>query len=949
MKPERWKQVDALFDAALELEPDKRAAFLDQACAGDEALRKEVDTLLDSDRQAHSFIESPAIHEAAELLSDRPAVLSPGESIGPYKIVSLIGAGGMGEVYRAGDPRLGRDVAVKILPAHYSQDRDRMRRFEQEARAAGALNHPNILAIYDVGFRNGSPYLVSEMLQGELLRQKLKGEQLSTRKVVQYSLQLAKGLSAAHEKGIVHRDLKPENIFITKEGLVKILDFGLAKLTQPEVSANAAPAEHQTETGVVLGTVVYMSPEQVRGLKVSHRSDIFAFGAVLYEMLSGKRPFRGDSQIEVMHEILKADPPELTQSNPAVPPALERIVRRCLEKDPDHRFQSTSDLAFALESLSSDSGPPAIALPPARKRVHPAWILTALFFLATLVLAMIVYRSIGIATQQDSPDVRRLSIVLPEHSIINSFAVSPDGRRVAYAINEPIGPSTLWLRSLDSTQSEQIPGSEEAAFPFWSPDSRSIGFFTWHELKKLTIGGGLPVSVSNADLPKGGTWNRNGVMLCALSNVDGLYRIPAEGGDPTPVTTLDSSRGELMHRFPRFLPDGRHFFYLIRSSKPDYSGLYVGSLDSKEKKRISPDPQTAEYVSPGYGLFSRNGKLMAQPFDSTRVDFTGEATPISNDVDSDWVVGPQFSVSENNVLVYGNKCSWKSHPVWFDRSGKQAAAVGEPGKYTFADMSFDEKRLLTNYNGAMWMVDLLKRSFVRFAITENNQATFSPDGSHVAYFEQVESGGNLYQRLSNGTGKAELIFHTNFFVLGQMNWSADGRFIVLSNYDASTRFDLWILPLFGERKAFPYLQTDAREQNGTFSPDGKWIAYESDETGHAEVYVRSFPLEAAGKWQISTTGGQQPKWRRDGKELFYLTLDKKLMATEVQTGQTFEAGTTRLLFQTHAEPILIPNSDINQYFVGADGQHFLINTIIENTTPCELTVMLNWKSLLKKP
>ena len=497
--------------------------------------------------------------------------------------------------------------------------------------------------------------------------EKLKGHPLPIRKAIDYAMQIAKGLSAAHEKGIIHRDLKPGNIFITKEGRVKILDFGLAKLTHPEASLSSAPLENAdlTDTGVVLGTILYMSPEQVTGQRVDRRSDIFAFGSVLYEMLSGKRPFGAETQIEIMHAILKADPLEFSQSDGNIPPSLERIVRRCLEKDPDHRFQSASDLAFALESWSTTSGT-AVAPLRSGKPMQPAWIISAFFFLAALVLAVFLFRSSGKTMPQSNPDVRRLSIVLPEHSILNTMALSPDGRRLAYVVNAPVGLSKLWLRSLDSTKSEEVPGTEDASFPFWSPDSRSIGFFAEDRLKTLTIGAGPPESLCEVKVPKGGTWNQYGEILFAHGG--GINRIRASGGEVTPVTA---------GRFPQFLPDGRHFFYID-------DGLYVGSLDSKVKKRLLPDPNPTEYVAPGYGLFVPNpnwvlnGKLMVQPFDTNRLEFTGEATQIADNVKSWWVTGPEFSVSENNVLVYGDGSGvWNAQPIWFDQTREKTLCPGQ--------------------------------------------------------------------------------------------------------------------------------------------------------------------------------------------------------------------------------------------------------------------------------
>ena len=967
MNPERWKHIDELLDVALDLEPDKRAAFLDEACAEDEALRQEVLRLLASDQQEDGLMDSPALQAAAEFMVEPPASrLTPGESIGPYKILSLLGAGGMGEVYRSSDTRIGREVAVKILPSHFSQDPDRLRRFEQEARAAGMLNHPNVVAIYDTGSNNGSPYLVTELLQGEVLEQKLRGHPLPIRKSIDYALQIAKGLSAAHEKGIIHRDLKPGNIFITKEGRVKILDFGLAKLTHPEASLSpSAPLENTdlTDTGVVLGTIVYMSPEQVTGRKVDRRSDIFAFGSVLYEMLSGKRPFGAETHIEIMHAILKADPQELSQSDGNIPPSLERIVRRCLEKDPDHRFQSTSDLAFALESWSSTSGT-AVAPLRQKKPIQLAWILSGIFFVATTILGAALYRLLSKTPPESHSSVQRFSIVLPENTVLNSSAISPDGQSLAYVTNTTTGFSQLWLRRMDSTQAEEI--AEDATLPFWSPDSRSIGFFSEHDLQKWTIGGGPPQTLSNVILPGGGTWNQYGDILFNRQRGEGLYRIPARGGKATPATMLDPSREEGRHMFPQFLPDGRHFLYIVNvkvnSTRDENRGVYIGSLDSKDRKLILPELTPVRFIDP-YLLFVRNGKLMVQHFDKNRFELIGDAIPIADN--GSWhMSGPDFSVSENNILVYaGNDKYWETQPIWFDRSGRQSSplnnypsTLGEPGGYgPFYDLSADDKRLLTGRDGVTWMVDLLTGTFVRYAMTnESSAAVFSPDGSHVAYAgfsENPEEDYNLYMRPSNGIGKAELLYHPEWRIK-DLGWSADGKFITFTSMglDLKTQFDLWALPLDAKRKPFPYLQTDAREESGVLSPDGRWFAYESYQSGRSEIYVRSFPVEAGGVWAISTDGGQKPIWRHDGKELFYLTLDRKLMATEVQTGEIFRPGITRFLFQTHAQERIYTMGIFvdKQYLVSSDGKYFLINTQIDKTEQAEIGVLVNWKSLLKK-
>ena len=969
MDPQRWKQIDELLNAALDIEPDQRAAFLNLACPGDEDLRKEVESLLASDKNQQNSLEAYPKQVAADWIESRTTEIVGGTSVGPYKIDSMIGSGGMGEVYRASDSRIGREVALKILPAHFSQDSDRLRRFQQEAQAAGMLNHPNIVAIYDTGTHNGGPYLVSELLQGEVLQQKLSGHSLPIRKAIDYATQIAKGLSAAHEKGIIHRDLKPGNIFITKEGRVKILDFGLAKLTHPD--APPSTNTEQTETGVVLGTIVYMSPEQVTGKKVDSRSDIFAFGSLFYEMLCGKRPFSGETQIETMHAILKSDPADLYSNHPEISPAVERIVRRCLEKDPSNRFQTASDLAFTLESLYSSSAPVVQSLHPI-KRSQLAWLGAISFFISTAVLGVALYRSSNNTPNENIASVQRFSIVLPPGTILNSLALSPDGHHIAYVTNTAIGLSKLWLRSIDSNQAEEIPGTENAAQPFWSPDGRSIGFFTENALKKWTMGGGPPEKLHDAEIPKGGAWNQYGDILFSPRGPGGLYRISSRGGEIKPATTLDSSRAEGRHIYPQFLPDGRHFLFLVNSIKVESRGVFIGSLDSNTRIRILPELTPVRYADPGFILFVRNQKLMLQQFDAKLSKLIGEPLALADNNSGDGS-GPVFSAAGTNLIVHGNSGSWNTQPVWLDRSGKQSSpyknyqsALGEPAPYTFCDMSSDDKRLLTlrrssnvtqfghgfNTENIMWMVDLTNGSFTRYAMTNESDAVFSPDGTRVAYSAfnvGPDRDTDLYIRSADGTGRAELLFHPQTkSPISNLFWSTDGRFLTFTSLDLKTHFDLWVLPLEGARKPFPYLQSPAREERNVFSPDGKWVAYQSYQTGEPEIYVRSFPAGAGGVWAISTEGGEQPIWRRDGKELFYLTPSKKLKSIEVQTGAVFKTGRTHDLFQMPVEPRMIGRiGATKQYFASADGRHFLVNTIVENKAPAEIYVLVNWKSLLK--
>ena len=675
-------------------------------------------------------------------------------------------------------------------------------------------------------------------------------------------------------------------------------------------------------------------------------------------MLCGKRPFQGETQVEVMHAILKSDPLDPSQSNPTIPPGLDRVVQRCLQKLPDHRFQTASDLGFALETLSSPVTTAPILKPQQNRKRLLTWLLTSIVLVAAVALGSFLYPSFQNPSSQNDPAVQRLSVLLPENSVVDTIALSPDGKSVAYIPIDEHGNSALHVRPLDSTDAEELAGTENATLPFWSPDSRSIGFFSDGKLKITNLEGGNPKDLCDVESPKGGTWNQDNVILFAQTNLGGLFRISAAGGEPTPVTELDDSLGEFTHRFPQFLPDGKHFFYYISSMQEANAGEFVGSLDSTVKKRLRDDVDKIQYVSPGICLFVVNGRLMAQSFDVTQLEFQGQAVQLANKVQSGMVYVPAlFSASQTNILGYRDtEGFWASRPEWFDRTGKPLdkwnrplSLSRQPDHYRFMDLSGDEKYLLMNtWSGnGNWMSNLLTSQFTRFAITNDRPTIFSRDGRHVIYFERSEDGVNVNQRSVEGSGKAELLFNVKQQI-DEPTLSTDGRFLLFTNFDAQTRFDIWVFPFFGDRKPFPYLQTPAKEEDARLSPNGKWIAYVSDESGVPQVYVRSFPLESGGKWQISFEGAQQPEWRTDGRELFYMTLDKNLMAMDVETKEHFQVGTPHLLFKTGASPNLAAHADNQQYFAADNGQRFLINTIVPSEDPPQITILLNWQSLLKK-
>ena len=888
--------------------------------------------------------------------------LSTGTRLGRYEIRSRIGAGGMGEVYRARDEKLNRDVAIKVLPDTLSQNADRLRRFEQEAQAAGALNHPNILAVYDVGTHNGAPYVVSELLEGESLKDRLSDGPLAQRKTIDYAVQVAHGLAAAHEKGIVHRDLKPDNLFITKDDRVKILDFGIAKLREPAnqniAQTDIATRKVHTDPGTVMGTVGYMSPEQVRGRPVDHRADIFSFGAVLYEMLCGRRAFHGDSAVETLNAILKEEPPELTTANRNIAPALERVVWHCLEKSPDRRFQSATDVAFALESLSGSSGVSsqtmtAMTSLSSRERIrkYSPWIVAAIFALAFLIVLPFVLLYFRRPSTQPPTAVRFLIPPPEKAEYLGDAAISPDGRLIVFGVRDASGKESLWLRQLDSLDARPLPGTELGGQTFWSPDSRSICFIAAGKLKKIDVSGGPAQTLSDAGA--GGTWNRDGVIVFVRNVSDGLYSIPATGGTPTRVTTLDRSRNEIVHVWPYFLPDGRHFLYLARSSQEEKSAIFVGSLDSKETKFLLKVDSSMAYAAPGFLLFARQQTLMAQGFNADKLQLTGDEIPVAQGIGIARIVANArslFSVSDTGVLVYRSQFREDSQLVWFDRAGRQLGTVGPLGVFAAIRLSPDDKRIalqrLDDEKGTydIWLIELSRGTPTRLTFDPANDIypIWSPDGSRIVFGSNREGTVNLYQKLSSGAGNDELLFKSDDAKLSN-DWSPDGRYILYQDRSQKD-FDLWVLPLFEERKPVIFLQTDFAEMYGRFSPDGHWITYVSNESGKREVYVRAFP-SAGGKWQISNGGGGQPHWRRDGKELFYLTPDKKLMTVEVNgSSGTFEAGIPRALFDLRINSI----NGFSDYDVTADGQRFLVNTLVEQNARSPVTVVMNWTADLKR-
>jgi serine/threonine protein kinase len=875
----------------------------------------------------------------------------------------------MGEVYRARDEKLNRDVAIKVLPASLSQDVDRLRRFEQEAQAAGTLNHPNILAVYDVGTHDGAPYIVSELLGGEELREQLNDGLLPQRKALDYAQQIAQGLAASHERGITHRDLKPENLFVTTEGRVKILDFGLAKLRRQRseiVSSEIDTRKQITDPGTVMGTVGYMSPEQVRGQEADHRSDIFSFGLILYEMLSGQRAFRRETMAETMTAILKEEPSELSETNTKISLSLEKIVRRCLEKKPERRFHSASDLAFAIENLSRAATSSGQTMTLTSPRLEPAgmsrlfgnarlaWIVAAVFLFALVTaLALLYMRQPSTESQ-----VTRLSIELPKGTIAfgSSYApvlaLSRDGRRLIFEATDSAGKRQLWLRALDSFASQPLSGTEASSslrrgvhFPFWSPDGRYVAFFVDNTLKRLDTGTGVVEVICQAVTPWGGDWNRDGEIL--FSNGTVLLRVNPAGGNPEAVTEVDPAHGKTSLMFPSFLPDGRHYLFRIAGSERD--GVYVGSLDSGERKLLIPlslesaNSTRVAFAPPGHIFYVVNRTtLLAQAFDPVRLEVQGEPIRVAENVFNGGPGGPRFTVSANGVLAFIQGGAGDTVQLtWCDRGGKRLNQVGPAASWTDLGLSLNERfaavtRYEPNNSNSLWLLDLVQGATSRLVTEGDNYgAAWSPDGKQLAFSSVRNSPPNLFLKQVEGNVPEERLLESGSMSFPS-SWTPDGKFLIYRTQDLKTGWDVWMLPLSGDRKPQPLLQTKASEQHGEVSPDGKWLAYDSDESGSIEVYVTQFP-QPARSWRVSTSGGTQPHWRGDGKELFFVSGDK-LMAVSVSSGTEFQAGTPQPLF------------DIERgiYAPSKDGQRFLVRVTTEKAPSPPISVVLNWSSGLKK-
>ena len=880
--------------------------------------------------------------------------LASGTQLGPYEILSPLGAGGMGEVYRARDTRLDRTVAIKILPAHFSSDPVRKQRFDREAKTISSLNHPNICVLFDVGQQDGMDFLVMECVEGETLAARLEKGPLPLDQVLKYGAQIADALDKAHRSGIVHRDLKPANIVLSSTG-AKLLDFGLARPAVPLATAAtltmAASSSPVTEEGTILGTYQYMSPEQLQGNELDARSDIFSFGAVLYEMVTGNRAFGGKSQLSVATAILEKDPEPISAVKPMLPASLDHTIRRCLAKDPEDRWQTARDLALELKwTTESGSGATSpVHLPRRGKALARAgWLLAAVLSLLLVGGVTFWWRA---STRRPAP----MYFHTPVPFAANDLSLSPDGHTLAMiAYSTQANNYVLWTHEVGGRQINFLAGTQGASYPFWSPDGKLIGFFADGKLKKVQASGGQVETICDAPNGRGGSWNQDGVIIFTPDALAGLSRVSSRGGTPVELTKPDASRFEASHRWPVFLPDGNHFLFMAAnfSGQLEANAIFLASLDSAEKHLIVTSSANAAYAEPGYLVYLRDRTLVAQPLDTRRFVLTGEPHTLSDDLTYfPGVDRAVFSISRGAVLVtQTGKGAALSQLTWFNRSGEVTGTIGQPESINNVRLSPDGRRVAEDKSDAAGRnIDVWIREPVRNAITRltfdpslDQDPIWSSDGKKILFSSnRRQLGFHLYLKNADGSGSEEEIADLGPGVqTNAWDWSRDSKYMLVRKAN-----ELWYFA-WPERIAKPLLQEKWTARSAQFSPDGRWIAYAANETGNMEIYVSSFP-NSNGKWQVSTAGGQEPRWRGDGKELFYLSAEGKMMAVPIKTGASFEAGSPVALFQTHRRAP-VSAQDFFSYDVTADGQRFLVITKVNEANPAPLSILLNWSSELEK-
>jgi serine/threonine protein kinase len=873
-----------------------------------------------------------------------------GTRLGSLEITALLGKGGMGEVYRARDAKLKREVAIKILPGEFSSDTNRVSRFQREAEVLASLNHPNIAAIYDIQEANGSRFLILELVEGKTLAERIARGSIPLYEALDIAKHICGALEAAHDRGIVHRDLKPGNVKITPDGKVKVLDFGLAKINESEVaSANVSNSPTLMTAGsmpgIIIGTAAYMSPEQAKGRRVDRRTDIFAFGCVLYEMLTGRQAFGGEDVPDILSRILQRDP-DWTALPPDLSPQVATLLRRCLEKDLMNRRRDIGDVRIDIEHALHERA--AGTLSPSRlERSRLSWV--GRIAAGLLIVALSIPAGLYMFRPSIEAPELRLEINTPGSRQPLHFALSPDASRLVF-VGSGDGVRRLWVRSLGDAKAQPMAGTEEAEYPFWSADGRSIGFFAGGKLKRNDLSGGPPQTLADAPAGRGGAWNGEGTILFAPTNASPLWRVSASGGPSLQVTQLDlPNLGS--HRLPQFLPDGRHFLFFAQG-RAEHQGIFLGSLDAKDVTRLTLSETAGAYTEPGLLLFNREGTLIARRLDVATRTLTGDpitvADPVSYDGNFDI---PGFSPALKGTIAYRAGGMERRQLIWFDRNGKTLGVAWEPdaNDQLGSELSPDGRRVAVartvQNNADVWFIDIMRGGAERITTdaARDQFPVWSPDGQHIAFSSNRKGVFNIYTKSLIGKGDEQLVLESAQAKL-TLDWSPGG-YLLYEEADTKTGWDLWALPITGDRKPIAVSNTPFEERSGQFSPDGRWVAYQSNETGRFEIYVQPFPGPGV-RSQVSTAGGEDPRWRSDGRELFFIAPDGKLMATSVriQAG-SFEAGSPEALFQTRITTggvaYLLP-----QYDVSRDGR-FLINTPLDEAIS-PIVLILNSKYAPRK-
>jgi len=887
--------------------------------------------------------------------------MTPGTRLGPYEVISPLGAGGMGEVWRGRDTRLNRDVAIKILPDGFASNEQFRARFEREARTISSLNHPNICTLFDVGHEGATHFLIMELIEGESLAERLAKGPLPPDQVLKTGSQVADALDRAHKQGIVHRDLKPGNVMLTKTG-AKLLDFGLARSgtdSSPVQGLTEMPTQAKplTQEGTILGTFQYMAPEQLEGIEADARTDIFAFGALLYEMATGRRAFEGTSKTSLIAAIVSSQPPPISSLTPMTPPALDHIVRKCLEKDPDDRWQSAHDVAGELRWVSeagSQAGVATAITVRRRSRERLAWVLAGLLAIIAAALAAGFVRRAPVA----APPFRATLMPPPDTALIPfdvlGLSLSADGSQLAFVSNSSDGSRQIWIRNLGELTAHAVPETRGGSYPFWSPDGRYLGFFADGKLKKVDLRGGSPQVLADAPSGRGASWSAGDVIIFSPKIRSAILSIPAAGGTPKPVTHFDEKK-ETTHRWPQFLPDGRHFFYISRVPREggrDAGCLLLASLDSPAVTTLIDDATNAMFVAPGYLLYGRAASLYAWRFDPAKLRLTGKPIPFNDQKLSYWE--PKnfipFSAAGNGTIVYLPDASRKSTLEWYSRDGRPLGRLAPPGFYGAPRVSGDGRKVAffqvdpESNVGDLWIADLEYDR--RFRFTQKSGRYSSPEWSHdskrLAFVCSPKTVQDLCIKSLVDGSDVELLYESPSWKTDG-SWMPDDKAILFSEQDPETNEDLKLLPLEGKREPRLILRTPFNEQTPQASLDGKWIAYASDETGRGEIYIRA-SSGAYQQWQLSSGGGSQPRWRGDGKELFYLAPDGNVMSAAIEVAPVFRPATPKVLFKL-PQP---PDRDTPVFEdITPDGQRVLLNVPVTERSSVGFHVILNWTSLLR--